>query len=248
MPTPVWLGGSAGYGAQSGQVNQFITTHNSIWAYSGSLLEDNETTGSAVYTSTEAQYLAQSFTTGPTQTEIGPVLLQISTVGGSPITATITPLVVSIHASFGGIPTGSAISSAILTEQAVYSSPFWVSMPLLSVVTPSTVYQLVVAAAGSSSAYYAWQQSDQPSGAATSPDDSTWTQQAYGFMYQIYDNSGSEGPVTTMVDDDGARTAQMTYTGGLLTSLREFSQTQDGSDLLQTRTFTYSGNNVIGLS
>lgn len=248
MPTPVWIGASAGYTGLSGQINQCLTTHNSVWVYSGSAVQSSATTGAALYVTSASQYLTQSFTTGSAQTAISQVLLQISTVGGSPITATITPLVVSLYASFSGLPTGTALASVTLTEQQVYSGPFWLSIPLAATVTPSTVYQITVSPAGNGSAYYAWQQSNQTSGAATSPDNATWTQQAYGFMYQVYDNSGTTGSVTSMVDDGGARYAQFTYSGALPATITEFVQTQNGSGQTQTRTFTYSSGQLIGLS
>lgn len=249
MPTPVWLGASAGYTAYSGQVNQNLVTHNSVWTYSGSAVAAEQTTGSATFITSASQYLAQSFTTGAAQTTIGAVWLQISTVGGSPITATITPLVVGLYASAGGLPTGAPIALATLTEPDVYAAPFWVPIPLVATVTPLTVYQIVVLPAGTTSAYYAWQQSNQPAGATTAPDGVTWTQQAYGFMYQVYDNTGTTGPVLSMIDDGGERYVQFTYTTGALpATLTEYVQTQNGAGQTQTRTFTYSNGQLIGVN
>lgn len=249
MPTPVWLGASAGYTALSGQVNQNLVIHNSVWTYSGSVLAAAQTTGKATYITSASQYLAQSFTTGATQTTIGAVGLQISTVGGSPITATIAPLVVGLYASAGGLPTGAPIATATIVEQSVYAAPFWVPVPLVATVTPLTVYQLVVSPAGSATAYYAWQESNQPAGATTAPDGVTWTQQSYGFMYQVYDNTGTTGPVLSMIDDGGARYIQFTYgAGGMPTALTEYVQTQNGVGQTQTRVLTYSNGQLIGVN
>lgn len=248
MPTPTWDGASAGFATQPGQVNQLLTGHNSVWVYSGSTVQASALIGNSMYITSASQYLAQVFTTGSAQTAISQVQVQISTVGGSPITATITPLVLSLYASAGGLPTGSALASASLTEQSVYSAPFWVSLPLVATVTPSTTYQLVISAAGTGTAYYVWQESNLGSGASTSPDNSTWTQQAYGFMFQVYDNSGTTGPLLSMVDDGGARTAQFTYTSGQMSTITEFAQTQNGAGQTQSRTFTYSSGQLIGLS
>jgi hypothetical protein len=248
MTAPTWLGASAGYTALSGQVNQNLLTHNSVWSYSGSLVTTSAVTGTAVYTSTDALYLAQTFTTGASQTGIGQVWLQLSAVGGSPITATITPLVVSLYLAQFGLPTGSPIASATVVEQDVYTGPFWLSVPLVASVSPTTSYYLVVSPAGTATAYYVWQQSNRPSGALTAPDGTTWTSQSFGYMYQIFDNSGTTGPLTSMVDDDGARYLQLTYTSGQLTGTTEYVQTQNGVGLTQTRTFTYSGNQLIGVN
>ena len=249
MPSPVWLGASAGYTAYGGQVNQNLVTHNSVWTYSGSAVAAEQATGRAMYVTSASQYLAQSFTTGAAQTTVGAVWLQISAVGGSPITATITPLVVGIYASAGGLPTGAALATATLVEQSVYSAPFWVPLPLVGTVTPSTVYQLVVSPAGTTGAYYVWQESNQPAGASTAPDGVTWTQQPYGFMYQVFDNTGTTGPVLSMIDDGGERYVQFTYnTSALPATLTEYVQTQNGVGQTQARTFTYSNGQLIGVN
>jgi hypothetical protein len=250
MAAPVWLGASPGFVGYAGAVNQFIGSHASVFGYSGSAIQASDGNGAAVYDSTDALFLAQEFTTGPSQTTIGSVQLQISTVGGSPITTTITPLTVSLYASSFGVPDGSPIATAFVPEQAVYSSPFWLSVPLgLSGVLPSTAYQLVVGAAGTATAYYVWQRSVTLFGASTAPDGSTWTTQAYGYMYRVFDNSGTTGSVQTLTDDSGARVVSFTYNAnGQPATITETTQTQNGLGLTQTRTLTYSGTYVTGIS
>ena len=184
MGSPNWLGASPAYVGLAGQVNQFLGSHAAAFLYSGGALQASSTVGTGVYTSTDALYLAQEFTTGVSQTGISAVSLQISTVGGSPVSGTITPLAVTLYASSFGEPTGSPLAAASVPEQTVYSSPFWVPVPLpVGGLTASTQYQLVVSAAGTSSAYYVWQRSNQLFGASTAPDDATWTAQSYGCSY-----------------------------------------------------------------
>lgn len=248
MATPAWLAATVGYRGNAGQVNQFLGTHTSQWVYTA-VLQTQEGTGSSVYQSLETGYLSQEIMTGATQTEIGSVTLQISTVGGSPITATINPLTVSLYASAGGLPTGSPLASTQVAEPYVYSQPFWVSVPLLATgLAPSTTYCLVVTGTGSSGSYYVWQESNQVAGAASSTDGVTWTAQPYGLMWQVYDATAASGQLLSMVDDDGARVTVFTYTGNLLTGLTEYTIAQDGSTLVSTRTLTYSGSNLIGVS
>lgn len=250
MAAPAYLAATAGYGANPGTVNQFLTSHNAQLIYSGNSLQASETTGSGLYLSTAGTYLAQEFVTGPAQTVIGNVHLQLSTVGGSPITATITALQVALYASAAGLPTGAPLASAALAEQYVYSGGFLLTVPLgASGLSPSTPYQIVLSPAGTSSAYYAWQCSNQPSGAATSPDGITWTSQSYGLMFEVFDLAGTAGPPLYVIEDSGARLTQLTYNAaGQLTQITETTVTQAGASLYSSRTLSYSNGLLIGVS
>jgi YD repeat-containing protein len=250
MATATWLAATAQQPTRPGQINQFLGSHSSSWLYSGNTLQNSQSIGSAVYVSTASQYLAQTVTTGSAQTTVGQVRLQVSTVGGSPVTATIPPLVVGLYANSGGVPTGPALGSVTLTEQYVYTAPFWMVVPLtVAGLTAATPYQLVVSPAGTGTAYYAWQQSNQTSGASTSPDGVTWTAQSYGFMYQVYDQSGTAGPPLTLTDDGGARVTSFTYnSAGQLTGIAESVVNQSGGSFFSSRTIAYSGQFPIGVS
>ena len=174
--------------------------------------------------------------------------LQVSAFGGSPTSATIPALTVALYASSGGIPTGSALTTATVAEQVVYSSGFWLLVPLPVAVTPSTVYQLVVSQAGTASHYYLWQQSNQTSGASTSADGVSWTAQTYGLMFQVFDQSVSGAP-QFLYDDSGARTVQLSYaTSGALSSVTESVVAQDGSIMVTSRSLAYSSGYLIGVA
>lgn len=236
--------------ANPGQVNQFLTTHTSTWLYSGVQLVSQQATGNATYLTTASQYLGQAFTTGSSQTVVGQVALQISTVGGSPTTNTITPLTVTLYADAFGVPDPTTpIAASTLLETIVYSSPFWVTFPLAAVVTSSTQYWLVVSPAGTGTNYYVWQESNQPAGAALSTDNATWTEQTFGLMYQIYDQTAS-GKIIYMYDDAGARWTHLTYdTSNRLSGITEFAVGQIGTTFLSTRTLTYgAANTLIGVA
>lgn len=248
MTTPAWLGASAGYPAYAGQINQFLGGHASTWRYSGSTLISSQATGTGVYETTASQYWAQSFNTGSSQTAIGQLGLQISTVGGSPTTPTISPLQVSLYADLGG-PTGSPLATVSVGEPYVYSSPFWVSIPMsVAGLTSSTRYWMVTSPVGNGSAYYAWQKSNQVSGASLSTDGVTYNPQTFGLMYQVYDQSGT-GQLTSFTDDNGARVTVLTYdTNNRVSTITEYATTQSGSVLTYTRTFTYSGAFLTGVN
>lgn len=238
--TPPWLAASSGFAGEAGQINQFLGQHTATWVYAGAQ-QSAQTTGTGVYQSTQTQYLSQSFTTGVSQTAIGQVWLQLSAVGGSPTSAPINPLTVGVYASSGGAPTGTALGSVTVPEQYVYSAPFWLPIPLIVTgLTPSTLYELQVSIVGTPGHYYAWQQSNQILGAATSPDGVTWTTQAYGLMYQVFDQSVS-GRIQFIFEDGGARWTQFTYNAaGQYSTITESTTAQNGVNFYSTRTLAYT--------
>lgn len=246
MATPAWLAASVGKRGDSGLITQFLGGHNAQWIYTNpGAVQTQQATGAAVYQSLQSGYLSQTITTGSAQTAIGQVSLQISTVGGSAVTATISPLTVSLFAAASGLPVGAPLASAQLAEPYVYAGAFWLPVPLLaSGLSPSSIYCLVVTGAGSPSAYYVWQQSNQASGAATSPDGSTWTPQSYGLMYQVY-GTGGTGQIQSIVADDGARITNLTWSGTTLTGITEYTIAQDGTTLVSSRTLTYASNGLL---
>jgi hypothetical protein len=247
---PTWLGATAQNPGNSGQVNQFLAAHNANYVYTGGVLQASATTGISVYDSTDNTWLSQSFVAGSSQTTLGSVLLQISTVGGSPVTDTIGLLQVALYADSSGFPTGSPLATISVPETYVYSSPFWVSMPLVAAsITPGATYHIVVMAVGTVTNYYAWQQSNTGGGAATSPDGVSWTAQAYGLMYQVYDLSGTTLPVLLIYEDDGTFWTAFTYnTNGTLATVEQFAVTQSGGALQSSGTLAYSNGLVTGVS
>lgn len=246
MATPTWRAASVGQRGDSGLITQFLGGHGASWVYANpGPIQSQQGTGSAVYQSLQSGYVSQAITTGASQTAIGLVALQLSTVGGSAITATISPLTVSLYAASSGLPVGDPLASVQLAETYVYAGAFWLTVPLLATgLSPSSIYCLVATGAGTSSAYYAWQRSNQASGVATSPDGSTWTPQAYGLMYQVYGPGGS-GQVQSIVSDGGARITNLAWSGTTLTGITEFTIAQDGTTLTSNRTLTYAANGLL---
>jgi hypothetical protein len=235
-----------GQPGNAGLITQFLATHNAAFIYSGQALISSQSTGAGVYQSTQSQWLAQTITTGVSQTAIGSVALQMSAVGGSPTSALITPLTIGLYADASGQPTGSALATATVSCQYVYSAPFWVTIPLLATVTASTAYHLVASPAGTASHYYAWQQSNQPSGAATAPDGTTWTNQTYGLMYQVYDATAT-GQLTA-IGEDGLLT-QFTYTAvGLIATVTQYATAQNGGSIVSSGALSYSNGLFTGVS
>jgi hypothetical protein len=245
MATPPYLAASAGRQGNAGLVAQFLGTHGTQWLYAGAVVQSQQATGTGAYLSLASGYVSQLITTGPSQTAIGSIALQVSAVGGSPLTATISPLTVGLYAAAGGLPTGPLLASAQVTEPYVYAEPFWCQIPLAATgLAPSSTYCLVASGPSTGAAYYAWQHSTQSSGTATSPDGTTWTAQPYGLMWQTYDSTAS-GQIRSIVADNGARVTTFTWSGTALTGISEYTIAQDGSTLTSTRTLTYAANGLI---
>jgi len=248
VSTPAWLAATAGNRALPGQINQLLGAHTSTWLYQGAL-QSEQATGGTGYQSTYNQWLSQTVTTGAAQTAIGVVYLQVATVGGSLTTSVIAPLVVELYASLGGQPTGSVLATATVNDLYVSNAPYWVAIPLnVTGLAASTPYELVIPSVGTATAYYAWHQSNQTSGAATSSGGTAWASQAYGLMYQAWDQSAT-GNLQFLYDDDGARWTQLVYNAaGLVTQINEYTLTQSGGVFYSSRALTYSGGSLIGVN
>lgn len=249
VSTPTWLAATAGQRQIAGQVNQFLGSHQAQFLYQGAL-QVSQVTGSGVYSDTLSQWLAQSVTTAVGQTSVGFVQLQVSAIGGSPTLNLIPPLTVSLYASSSGVPTGAPLASTTVSGAYIYSAPFWVTIPLpVSGLTPSTTYQLVTALVGTSGHYYAWQHSNQVSGAATSATGTSWAVAPYGLMYQVYDQS-QVGQLQLIYEDAGARWTQLTYaSNGTIAQVAEYTAGQTASGGVQSlRTLTYTNGLLTGVN
>jgi YD repeat-containing protein len=247
---PAWQAATAGHAGQAGAVNQFLGAHTAVFSY-GNALSQQQATGSAKYSSTQGQYLAQQITTSATQTQLSAIALQISTVGGSAVSNPIPALQVGLYANAGGVPTGAALATASVSCQYVYSEPFWVSIPLSKLtLTPSTTYHLVVSAAGDASHYYVWQRSNKTSGASTSANGTSWTAQGYGLMYQTFVPSTTGAQLQLITEDDGASWTSFAYDSlGQITTITRYTAAQDpNAPLLVTSTLTYTNGRLTGVS
>lgn len=248
---PTYKAAVTGGSGNAGMTNQFLVPHDASIIYDSAAVQESVTTGSGVYTTTENQYLSQQFTTTVNQTSISQVWMQISVINGSAITNNIDPFIISIYADSGGEPSGSPLGSASLVETAVFASGFWVIIPLvITGLTGNTPYHIVTSPAGNATSYYVWQRSNLLAGASTSPDLIAWTDQTYGFMYQVYDGATVGGSNWQfIVEDGGARWSQLNYTGSLVTSTVEYTADQTGSGSVEySATLSYSGNLLTGIS
>jgi hypothetical protein len=183
------------------------------------------------------------------QTAIGSLQLQVSAVGGSPTLNLTPPLQVSLYADAAGQPSGPALASVSVPGAYIYAAPFWLTVPLaVSGLAAGAAYNVVTAMAGTAGHYYVWQHSNQASGAGTSPDGITWTNQAYGLMYQVFDQSGS-GLLQMICDDSGARITTFTYDAqNRISQVAEYAAAQGGGYIQSSGTLSYSNGLLMGVS
>lgn len=245
--TPTWQAATSGSAPLAAHVNQLLGTHFSQELYAA-VQTDGHTTAGAGSTSTNGLWLAQAFTTAGGQTTVGYVIVNITDNTGSG--TNLSPMTLSIYANSAGAPTGSALASTTVTAEYISQAPSPAIVPIpVTGLTASTQYWLVVPAVGNGSFNYQWNKSNQVSGASTSTNGSTWTAQAYGFRYQIFDQSAS-GRLTSTWEDSGARWTAATYTGnGTLSTLAEYTAGQTAAGYLQSvRSLSYSSGLVTGVS
>lgn len=248
---PAWLGATAAQAPQAAQVNQFLGTHNSQYLYAAAQTA-GQTTNGAASTSSNSLWLAQSFSTAVGQTAIGYVIVPVTTTTTSG--ASLAPTTLSLYASSGGAPSGSALVSTTLTAEYANiasggTSTNRVIYPLpVTGLTASTTYWLVLHSTASSGAF-TWFRSNQTSGASTSPTGATWTGQTYGFVFQVFDQTAS-GAVTCTWEDSGVRWTASTYgTTGLLVTYSEYTLAQGTNSYVQSaRTLAYSSGLLTKVS
>jgi hypothetical protein len=245
---PAWSAASAGHPAQAGQVNQLLAPHNAVFTYTGAPPVTQQATGTGVYSGSQSLWLSQKVTTGPVQTAVGAVSLQLSAVGGSPVRDSIAAVTVGLYADAGGQPAGAALASVALTCPYVYGAPFWVPCPLGVAVTANTSYHLVTNLVGTAGHYYAWQHSNAGTGAAESPDGAAWTNQPYGLMHQVYDQSAS-GLLQSVSEDGGTRLTTFTYDAqNRISGVAQYTAAQGGGSIVSTGTLTYANGLLTGVS
>lgn len=253
---PPWSGATAGLQSTAGQVNQFLAAHPTTALWSATLQANNITNG-ATTVGSNGLYIAQSFLTSANQSAIGYVLNPIGTTTTSG--AGLAPTTLSLYANNQGAPdvaSGPLVSATITAEYAYSNSGAFTTntsayypLPYTGLAANST-YWLVLAATASSG-QYTWFQSSATSGASTSPDGVTWTPQAYGLRYRIFDQS-TTAPLLGTWEDGGARWTTYIYnTNGTLARYNEFTDCQGtsvGSYVQSCRTYNYSQNMLTSIS
>lgn len=246
MPTPNWQAATSGQLPKANQINQFLGTHVTQVIYTG-VQKAAQTTAGTGSTNTNGTYLAQSFSTAVGQTAIGYVALNIT--ANTSNSTNLGPTTVSIYTNNAGAP-GTSLLSTTVTAEYVNLGPVFIVVPVpLTGLTASTTYWIVIAAAGNASFNYMWNKSNQVSGASTSPNGATWTAQAYGFQYEVFDQS-LVNPVVATWEDSGARYVWLgKNTNGTLSNIGEYTSGQTTNGYCQTyRTLSYSSGHLTGVS
>jgi hypothetical protein len=243
LPAPTWLAATTGYPGEAGQVNQFLAAHAVTYLYQGALTVSQATPGGTGAQSGTAWY-AQSFTAPLGQTQSGYVEAYAFVTGSPP------PWPLTLQTDNGsGAPSGTVLSQAALPKEFASGSYGWIPVPLpFTGLVAGTRYWIVAQEAGDSGDYFSWHQSNQSSGASSSPDGVTWTASSYGLMYQAFDQSPLL-PLAGTWEDSGARWTWLTYTAGLLTGSQEYTAGQSANGYaVARRTLSYSGPLLTGVA
>lgn len=242
VTSSTWLGATAGSLPAAAQQQAFLGIHGTTYLYAGTQ-QAGQTTNGSTSTSSNNLWLAQSFTTGASQTAVGYVIVPVTTTtasGGSLSTTTL-----ALYANSAGAPSGSAlVSTTVTAEYANLASGGTATNRLIyplpvSGLAAATTYWLVLQATASTGSY-TWFRSNQASGASTSTNGTSWTAQAYGFVYQVFDQSAS-GLLTAVWEDGGARWQALTYsTVNEVASLGQYTLAQASGYVQGYRAMSYS--------
>lgn len=238
-----WLGATTGQLPTAAQQQAFLGVHKTQMLYAG-VQQAGQTTNGSTSTSSNGLWLAQSFTTGASQTTVGYVIVPVTTTTTSGSSLGTTTL--ALYANTSGAPSGSPlVSTTVTAEYANLASGGTATSRLIyplpaTGLTAATQYWLVLQSTASAGSY-TWYQSNQASGASTSPNGTAWTAQTYGFVYQVFDQTAA-GQLTAVWEDSGARWQALYYgTTGEVSSLGQYTLAQGGGYQQGYRTLSYSG-------
>ena len=243
MATPAWIGATPGSPPLAAQIDQFLGTHAATLVYTGALFASQTTAGSGAVDS-NSLYVAQSFTTGASTTTLGRFAFNMATTGAP------APMTVQLQTNNAGAPSGAVLVSTVIPPNWCSATSAYYSVPLpVAGLTPSTEYWLVAAAAGDVSGYFAFNKSNQTSGASTSTNGSTWTAQSYGLLYEVYDQTALL-PLVHTWEDSGARITALTSNANAApATLEEYTAAQGTNQYVYSnRTFGYSGTSLVSVT
>lgn len=244
ISTPTWLAATTGQAPQSAHVNQLLGTHSVTPLYTGNQVAS--ATGGSGTSNTNGLWLAQSFTTGGGETAHGYVTAQIFPNTG--LSSNLGPAFVSIYSDSAGKP-GSPLITFTGPVEYVNAAPLDTAFFGPIGVSPSTQYWIVLQAAGNATFNYQWNKSSAGTGASTSPNGTTWTNQAFGFRFASYDLSAIGSPVGTWEDGGNRWTWQSFTATGLPNQYAEYTSGQASLGYAQSfRTFTYATAQVTGIA
>jgi hypothetical protein len=242
VTSSTWLGATTGSLPAAVQQQAFLGIHATQMLYAG-VQQAGQTTNGSTSTSTNGTWLAQSFTTGGGQTAVGYVIVPVTTTSTSGSSLSTTTL--SLYANSAGAPTGSALVSTTLTAEyanlasgGTATNRLVYPLPVTGL-TAATQYWLVLHSTASTGAY-TWYRSNQASGASTSTNGTAWTAQAYGLVYQVFDQTAS-GLLTAVWEDSGARWQALTYSGvSEIATVGQYTLAQAGGYVQGYRAMSYS--------
>lgn len=238
-----WQAATAGQSALAGQVNQFLVSHAVTYVYTGNQQAAQSTAGAGGVAS-NGTWIAQSFATASGQTTTGYVIVTAK------VTASPAPWAVSIQANSAGAPSGTALVSAAVPKEFLTSSAAAQAVMLpVTGLTASTTYWVVAQAVGDVSNFFTWSKSNQVTGTSTSTNGTTWTPQAFGLLYKVFDATAVM-PVAGTWEDSGSRWTALAYNGsGALTGIEEYTVGSAANGYTaSSRSLTYTTGLLTGVA
>lgn len=226
---------TAGSPGLAGHVNQFLVSHPTTYLYAGNT-QQSQTTDGAAATNSNGLWVAQKFSLLAGVTTLGRAGLWLKFTGAPGV------LHVSLRADATGHPAATELAGVDVPREFTSGTASEVSIPLpASGLTAGGTYWVVCTATGDASNFWSVERSNQTSGASTSPDGSTWTAQAYGFMFETFDQTAT-GQVTNSYSDAGSRWTVLRYdTGRHLTTVKEYTAGQTAAGYaVSNRALAYS--------
>lgn len=241
MATPAWLGAEPGGTMYAAQINQFLGTHQNTFVYTGALIASQTTAGSGSVNS-NGVWNAQSFATG-SFTTTGRFAFNLVVTGGP------APITLSLQANNAGVPSGTALTSTTVSAGWGNATAAYQSIPLVATgLTASTTYWLVASSAGDASDFYQFNKSNQASGAATSSNGTSWTAQAYGLLFDVWDLSAVP-PLQHTWEDQGARATRFFYNSNATPgALEEYTLAEGGHSVYSYRTYNYASGEIVSIT
>jgi hypothetical protein len=158
---------------------------------------------------------------------------------------------VTLRTNNAGAPSSTILGTTTLASEYVATGPATSVIPMpVTGLTASTTYWIVLSATGDSTHHFNWSKSNQVSGTSTSPDGITWTPQAYGSLYEVWDQTISGIQPIILWEDSGARWVWLNYNADdTVATIAEYTAGQTTTGYMQSfRNLTYSGGSITAVT
>jgi hypothetical protein len=251
MATPNAHGVVQNSNFSAGDINQFLGTHAITYCNQGATQVSYTTTGGASVLKTfsgAAQWLAQPFSTGASQTTISRIELYFS---GSTTSGVDTTL--ELRTDNAGVPSNTTLYSVAIPSdfQNAGGPIIWVSIPCtVTGLTAATKYHIVVDGqnSGTSNIALSWATNTTSvnQGVKSASGTSGWSVNGNTFLFNVF--AGANGVLRNTYEDAGARWTGYDYNSSngntTVATVREYTT----GTLRSVRTLSYTSGALVGVA